>query len=84
MADHNPSQQTASKAHGPETPEHHTYNARNISARGFLLAVMHAPDVPIKDRIRALQHSFCIGITRVYTIKRRMALWIEYGSSERD
>src|SRR6516225_6792222 len=52
MVDHNPSE-TESKARGPETPEHHTYNARNISARGFLLAVMHAPDVAIKDRIRA-------------------------------
>src|SRR5262245_63674907 len=53
MADHNPSQQTASKAQGPTSTEHHAYDAPNISAKEFLLRVMHAPDVPIKDRIRA-------------------------------
>ena len=52
MVDHNPSE-TESKARGPETPEHHTYNARNISARGFLLAVMHDKDLPIGNRIKA-------------------------------
>jgi hypothetical protein len=52
MADQNPSQQTESKAHGP-TSEHHDYDAPNISAKEFLLRVMHDPDVPIRDRIRA-------------------------------
>ena len=53
MADHSPSQQTASEAQGPTSTEHHAYDAPNISAKEFLLGVMHAPDVPIKDRIRA-------------------------------
>jgi hypothetical protein len=53
MADHNPSEQTASKAQGPTSTEHHAYDAPNISAKEFLLRVMHDPDAPIKDRIRA-------------------------------
>src|SRR5262245_27886304 len=61
MADHNPSQQTASKAQGPTSTEHHAYDAPNISAKEFLLRVMHAPDVPIKDRIRAAS-----GLLRIY------------------
>jgi hypothetical protein len=52
MADTNPCQQTASEAHGPESTVH-AYDAPNISAKEFLLRVMHDPDAPIKDRIRA-------------------------------
>jgi hypothetical protein len=53
MADTNPSQQTESEAQGPTSTEHHAYDAPNISAKEFLLRVMHDPDAPIRDRIKA-------------------------------
>src|SRR5262245_4859569 len=52
MADQNPSQQTESKAPGPET-QRRAYNEPGLDAKRFLLAVMHDPSVPIHDRIKA-------------------------------
>ena len=38
---------------GPTPPEHHAYDASNLSAKQFLLAVMHDPTVDMRDRIKA-------------------------------
>ena len=52
MADQNSFPQTETKAQDPELCTH-SYNDPHISAKEFMLRVMHDRDVPIKDRLNA-------------------------------
>jgi len=40
------------KTHAPE-PTAHAYDNPRLGPRDFLLSVMHAPDLPIRDRMTA-------------------------------
>jgi hypothetical protein len=54
MADTNPFPRTVAsitrEGRGPQT---HAYDAPNLSAKEFMLAVMHDPSVDIRERIKA-------------------------------
>jgi hypothetical protein len=57
---------------------------RKVPRRPYVLSrVVIAASCELHSNV-CLQHSLCVGNTRAYIVKRRMASRIEYGLSERD